>query len=185
MLEFARNLYRSQDLSGEFLLTPLKSYHGFFSEKIDDSEGMERVAWIVANVVSGIFAYPTLGAVAFIGMLIKLAGVPSLYSHNEQALRAVEGERGGIAAEQEHYVTAVNHAVVQAGYEMRVVREVRLTRENYNERLDAVATAIREQSRQLNKIYFRSAGAIGKDGGEIMIRLRILSPIAVHVEVIE
>lgn len=185
MLQFTRNLYRSQDLSGEFLLTPLKSYHGFFSERIEDSEGMERVAWIVANVVTGIFAYPALGAVAFIGMLIKLAGVPSLYSHHAVALSEVEDMRRGIAAAQEHYAINVEYAAVQAGYEMRVVRQYRFTRADYDERLNAVAEEIRQQSRQLNKIYFRSVGALGQDGGEITIRLRTLSPIAVHVEAIE
>ena len=86
MFETVTNLYDSQGLPGEFLLTPLKTYQKYFVTKVQAGSNLEKVAWRVAQIATGIFAYPILGSLAFIGMLAKLSGIPSLYAHNRNDL---------------------------------------------------------------------------------------------------
>ena len=82
MFETVTNLYNSQDLPGEFLLTPLKTYQKYFVTKVQAGSNLEKVAWRAAHIATGIFAYPILGSLAFIGMLVKLCGVPFLCANN-------------------------------------------------------------------------------------------------------
>ena len=86
MFETVTNLYNSQDLPGEFLLTPLKTYQKYFVIKVQAGSNLEKVAWRVAQIATGIFAYPILGSLAFIGMLVKLCGIPSLRAHNRNIM---------------------------------------------------------------------------------------------------
>ena len=82
MIGAVKNLYHTQDLNGEFLVKPLKAFHSFFASKLEKSSGLAKAAWLVAQVATGIFAYPTFGALAALGMAIKLSGVPGLRAHN-------------------------------------------------------------------------------------------------------
>ena len=43
---------------GETFIQPLKIYHIFFVKKIKDSTGLKKIAWLILNVATGIFAYP-------------------------------------------------------------------------------------------------------------------------------
>ena len=84
MLESIKNCFHAQDLPGEGLLTPLKIYHRFFAEKIRKNSGLYKVAWTIANAVTGIFAYPIFGVVALFGMLIKSTRMSSLQKRSEK-----------------------------------------------------------------------------------------------------
>lgn len=81
----ALHLYYSRDLSGDFLVQPLKQYQQFFAEKIEQSEGLKQLAYRVAQVFTALLAYPILGTLAVIGTAFKLTGISALVKHNEKA----------------------------------------------------------------------------------------------------
>jgi len=55
MISKLKNICNSEDLNGEIFLQPLITYHNFFVKKLEHSLGLKRVAWLIANVVTGIF----------------------------------------------------------------------------------------------------------------------------------
>jgi len=85
------NVFHSPDLHGEFLLTPVKVYHQFFAEKIEENSGWKAGMYVLANVVTGVFAYSILGVLALFGMLIKAIAIPFLRCYNNKiGERAIE-----------------------------------------------------------------------------------------------
>ena len=65
MIDSVKNIYKSEDLNGEFLVRPLKMYHNFFAKKIEDSSsGSSKAVLLIVNVISGILVYPVLGVLA-------------------------------------------------------------------------------------------------------------------------
>ena len=93
MLKTISALYQTPDLIGEALVSPLKRYHQNFQDKTNNSKGLSRGAWLAANVFTGIILYPTLGAVAGVGMMAKLCGVPFLKAHNERLIEVLDVAR--------------------------------------------------------------------------------------------
>ncbi|MFI5333938.1 MAG: hypothetical protein ACHQT8_02080 [Chlamydiales bacterium] len=152
MLEIVNNIYNSQDLPGEFFLTPWKNYVDHCMEKIDQNVSFRKLAWVVASVVSAIFAIPTLGGFAFCGMLVKLTGIPFLYRHNERQVALLEAERAGIGASSGDYVSRSISSIARAGYEMSPVDESTYQMRDF----DAVRNSIRLQSWRMKKIYLES-----------------------------
>ena len=55
MLDAIVNIYRAEDINGEIFVQPLKAYHNFFATKISNCSGLEKVAWLIANAVTGAF----------------------------------------------------------------------------------------------------------------------------------
>src|SRR5581483_2052878 len=92
MIQTLKHLYHSEDLwfgDFEFLLRPLKVYHPFFTERIEQSVGLAKVAWLVGHIATGIFAYPIFGALAGLGMLIKATDISDLRESNERVKRKI------------------------------------------------------------------------------------------------
>lgn len=172
MINSIKNIYKSEDLHGEFLLQPLKAYHSFFAKKIENSSGLEKGAWVVANVVTGIFAYPVFGALAGIGILVKLTGIPGLRKHNQSEKSSIESIRLGVKCSGE-FADNSSHSIFQSGWQMSVVREFKITKQN----VDALSTTINQEidsfSNQFKKIYVVSNGYVNNDHGEITVQLRI------------
>lgn len=52
MFQVVKNAFNSQDLPGEFLLTPLKAYHQFLAEKIQANSGLYKAAWIIVKAAA-------------------------------------------------------------------------------------------------------------------------------------
>lgn len=82
ILEKIYYIYQSPDLKGDDFCLPLKRFNGYLFKKIEESEGLQKCAWVIATVVSGIFAYPFLGISAGIGLLVKLKGIEELRNYN-------------------------------------------------------------------------------------------------------
>lgn len=69
--------YQAENLVGSYCTAPLRAYNVWFQNKIQTSEnGYERTAWKISHVVSGIFAYLTLGLLALVGIAINLCLIP-------------------------------------------------------------------------------------------------------------
>lgn len=173
MIDSIKNIYKSEDLHGEFLLQPLKVYHSFFAKKIENSASLKKGAWVVANVVTGTFAYPVFGALAGIGILVKLTGIPGLKKHNQSAKSCIESIRLGVNSGG--FEDNSSHSIFQSGWQMSVVREFKITKQN----VDAlplpliINQEIDSFSNQFKKIYIASNGYINNDHGEITVQLRI------------
>lgn len=75
----AFNLYKTPDLNGDFLVQPLKSYNSFFATKMNQDNSK---SWKLANIISGIVAYPLFGLLAGLGMVIKSSDLLSIKAHN-------------------------------------------------------------------------------------------------------
>jgi len=171
LLNGVKNIYQSKDLYGEFLCEPLKKYHTFFARRIENSSGLKKVAWLVACVVTGIFAYPIFGALAGIGILIKLTGVPGLKRHNQSQKTSVVSIRAGIKY-SESYATNSSHSIIQSGWRMGVIREFRITKQNVDLLFTTINQEIDSLSNQFKKIYIAASGIINDGDGEITMQLR-------------
>ncbi len=85
------NLYKTEDLSGDFLVKPLKSYNNFFATKMEQNNSC---SWKLANIISGIVAYPIFGLLAGLGIAIKSASLGDVARHNcyeKYAIRSLAG----------------------------------------------------------------------------------------------
>ncbi|WP_075882683.1 hypothetical protein [Candidatus Protochlamydia sp. W-9] len=172
MINSVKNIYKTEDLHGEFLLQPLKMYHNFFAKKIEASSGLKKSAWIVMNVATGIFAYPTLGALAGIGILVKLTGIYGLKKHNQSQKSIIESIQSGVKYSRE-FSDECSTSIIQSGWKMSVIREFKITKQN----VDALSSTINQEidslSSQFKKIYIASNGCINNGNSEITVQLKI------------
>lgn len=177
MIDSIANLYKSEDLSGEFLCQPLKFYHNFFVKKIENCEGdpLKRCAWIVAHKATGIFAYPLFTALAFFGLLIKLTGVQSIKSHNNSQISCVEGIGVGVT-NTEVYSKDFSHELEKPGRKMKIIREFKMTKYNVDSLVFEITDEISSQFRKFRKVYVSANGTIENDIGEISIQLSVFKP---------
>lgn len=170
MISSVKNIYNSEDLNGEFLLQPLKTYHNFFAKEIENSTGLKKGAWVVANVASGVFAYPLLGALAGLGMLVKLTGVNSLRKHNQSEKVKIEAIQAGVK-NAVTYMTDSSSSIIQSGWQMKVYREFTITKQN----IDNICTDINQQidsiSNQFKNVYVSCNGYVNNDDGKITLQL--------------
>lgn len=67
------HLYQNTQVTGESLVTPLKTFSNYMGGKVQSTEGGKKAAWIVSHVALGIFAYPIFSVPAGIGMTVKFA----------------------------------------------------------------------------------------------------------------
>ncbi len=172
-----KTLFNSQDLPGEFLVIPLKVYHQFFAEKLHASSGLAKVAWIVGNIATGVFAYPIFGILAVIGMIIKPRGIEALRNHNQEQMTALEAEHVGLK------VALGIHQIGNrstANEKRHVFKEFKITKENAETQFAAAAEAIRDCSRRLMKIHVASEGKIDvkNNTGQISVKLMTDSPVS-------
>lgn len=172
MIDSVKNIYKSEDLHGEFLLQPLKMYHSFFAKKIENSSDLKKGAWIVANVVTGIFAYPVFGALAGIGILIKLTGISGLKKHNQSQKTSINAVQSGVKYSA-GYATDSSSSIIQSGWQMSVIREFKVTKQNVDEISTTINQEIDSLSNQFKKIYIASNGYINNGDGEITVQLRV------------
>jgi hypothetical protein len=152
-------------------------YHSFFAKKIENSSSLKKGAWVVASVVAGIFAYPMFGALAGIGILVKLTGTSGVKKHNQSEKNTIESIRFGVkcsgGSESGGFEDEVSQSISQSGWQMSVVREFTITKQN----ADALSRTINQEidsfSNQFKKIYIASNGYINRDGGQITVQLRV------------
>ena len=173
MIQTVTNIYLAEDLKGESFARPLKVYHSFFAERIERSAGVQKMAWLVANVATGIFAYLVLGILAGIGMMIKWINVVGVIKHNETRKRV----------DVNHVYTGVKFAggfgtfldshFDERGWDMYVVREFRVNKENLEDITPAIYREIDAFTRKFVKVYVRANGRIEGNLGEISVQLKI------------
>lgn len=172
LINLVKNIYKSEDLNGEFLLQPLKTYHHFFANKIEHSAGLKKAVWLIAYVVTGIFAYPVFGALAGLGMLVKLTSIHGIRKHNQSGkndIKFIQSKLKNCIA----YATDSSNSIIQSGWQMKVIREFTVTKQNVNEIVPDIYTEINSLSSQFKKVYIASNGFINEGKGEIKIQLRI------------
>jgi hypothetical protein len=87
---FVVNLYWAQELPGEDLVQHLKKYHGYMVQTVTQCPAQDKTYCRIIHIVTGIFAYPLLGALATLGMCIKLFGIPGVKSHNENEKESLQ-----------------------------------------------------------------------------------------------
>lgn len=91
MIDKIKQLYKVEDLNGEAFCRPLKTYHRFFANKIETSPGhLRKVAWVIVNIVTGIFAYTIFGLLAAIGLGFKYRDIPSVAVQNASSKALIE-----------------------------------------------------------------------------------------------
>lgn len=174
MIDLVKNIYRSEDLNGEFLLRPLKMYHNFFAKKIEHSSGLKKAVWLIANVVTGIFAYPVFGALAGLGLLVKLTGIKGLKKHNQSQKTSINLIQSGVKYSFQYAIDSSRSNIIQSGWQMNTIREFKVTKQNVDEICTTINQEIDSLSNQFKKIYYiSSTGHINNDGGEIAVQLRV------------
>jgi len=172
MINHIKDIYKSEDLNGEFLVQPLKIYHSFFAKKIENRSGLKKVAWVVTNVATGIFDYPLLGLLASIGILVKLTGIPSLKMHNQSGKNRINIIQSGIK-DSSGYVSDFSSSIIQSGWQMSAIKEFKITKQNVDEISIIIKQEIDSLSNQFKKIYISSNGPIKNCHDEITVLLRV------------
>lgn len=172
MINLIKNMYHSQDLHGEFLFQPLKMYHGFFAKKIENSVSLQKGAWLVGNVVTGIFAYPIFGALAALGLFVKLTGIHDLRKHNESQKIRLDVIHSGVNSGG-GYATDSSSSLIKSGWQMNVVSEFKVTKQNIEKTYATMTQEVDSLSNQYKKIYISSKGYVNNDEGEITVQLTI------------
>ena len=173
MIQSIKDLYNAQDLNGEFLTEPLKKYHHFFVKKIEKSEGCKKVAWIIANVVSGIFAYSILGVLAGVGLLVKLFGIPGMKKHNKSEKATIECVRVALKLPGD-YSDNTMEGGTEPGWKFYEVSEFKVSKKrNIDIQCDTILDEIDSLTAQFKKVYCKSIGCINTENDEISIHLRI------------
>lgn len=157
------NLYNSQELKGEFLVAPLKSYNQFVAKKFNgDSFLATRVTLIFASLI----AYPILGELATIGMAIKFMNRHEISRYNNvkkticmDRLKLLNNspadwhsDFGRGAGEN---LTGANWS---ATYQTK--EEFTLTNENFNENCKKISDAVDAFTKQYKRINLSFTGKL-------------------------
>ena len=66
-----KTAYYSPDLTGDCFVRPVREWHAFLAKKIEESSCLISLAWR-----AGYLLHVILGAIALLGMIIKLFGIP-------------------------------------------------------------------------------------------------------------
>lgn len=177
MINTIKNLYKSEDLPGEFLLQPLKVTHQFLAKSIKNSKGLNYVALVITGIVAGIFAYPFLGGLAGVGMLVKLTGIRSIKKHNEAEKYHIEAVRLGVLSTG-CYTTISKSDIIQSGWEMHLVREYTVTKQNVSVVTDTVKNEIDSLTDQFKKAFLSTSGIISYGHGTATVELSIRKRVA-------
>lgn len=172
MIRAIQNLYVVEDLPGENLLRPLKGYQRFFAKKMDQKSGLAKLALRVGNVASSLLAYPVLGFLAAIGMLVKLTGLPDIRSKNGAAKSHIQVIRTGIQAAR---VFDDEYSRGHASSQLHAldIKEYQVTRQNVDTMCSSIQRQIDTLTKQFQKVYLKSKGHIENGQGEIKVTLRI------------
>jgi len=172
MINSITNIFRTEDLDGAFLTQPLKAYHSFCAEKIERNSGLSKLAWVTATVVSGIFAYPFLGALAVAGILVKLTGVNSLRKHNQTEKPILQNIVEGIKYYPDYSINTSN-MMKEVGLKMETLQEYQVTKQNADQISDALNKDINILSNAYRRIYLAGLGNMKTDG-IITIHLNVM-----------
>ncbi len=163
-----KNLYKTPDLYGDFLTQPLKAYNGYFSEK---GTGWKKVALTIVHIATGIFAYPLFGALALIGLGVKLCGVPSLIAHNEQEKISVKSVYVGVKNSNGFACESLSSLL----FTSFIVEEfIHLRKATCDSDYQAVLKAIDKLTYQFRKIYIDSYGTVQGESGAIIVDLKVI-----------
>lgn len=172
MINSIANLYHSEDISGDFLTQPLKRYHIFFANKIENCKGLKKGAFYIANIATGIFAYPLFGVLAGFGLLVKLMGVPKIKKHNEFQKIIIEAIQEAVQHTPSYFKEA-SAFIQQRGYRMHTVTNYHINKES----VDRVPALIKEEidslSKHFRKVYVSSNGSIENGIGYINVELKV------------
>ena len=172
MLALVKSLYDSPDLEGEAPLSLVKEADHFFTDKIATSQGCVATAWKVGHVASRAVLYPTFGA---FGMLIKFAEIPSVFKYNEIAKSAIHYCRNRLP---QYSLFFLRNPITDPtpGREKVTVKQVRLSRANFEAGCAEMEAAIDQHSWQFRKVSLFSTGTINGDIGEIVLTLCVPAP---------
>lgn len=167
MLALVKSLYNFPDLEGEAPLSLIKGADHFFTDKIATSQGCASAAWKVGHVASRVLLYPTVGA---FGMVIKLTEISLVFKHNEIAKSAIHYCRDRLPQYSFFFLTSTITDPTP-GREKVTVKQVRLSRANFEAGCAEMETAIDKCSWQFRKVSLFSTGTINGDIGEIVLTL--------------
>jgi len=176
MISSVRNIFNSEDLPGEIAIKPLKFYHTFFAQKINESSGLVKIAWVTTNIATGIFAYPLFGTMALVGVAISLIGIPSLRDHNKEQLTSIT-HNARISTMGENNSTFSTRSVFEGGCVMKMIDEFRVTPENHAAQFVEISDAVEKSNQQMKKVFLQLQGSFQQGDGEMIIRLCVRSPI--------
>ena len=166
------NIYNSDDLPGEFLLQPLKSYCGFFATKIENSSNLKKCAWLITGVVSAIFVSIPLGVLAGIGMLIKLTGISEIKKHNQAEKDSVEAVRLGIVSSKT-YATNSSSSIIKSGWKSTSIHQSNITAQNVDADAAKIYAEIDALTSLFKKAFVSFHGAISHGQGSVKVEVSI------------
>lgn len=170
MFDTVKNIYKSKELPGEFLLKPLKSYNRYFANKLNDSSGLANASWRASNLATCVFAYPVFGLLASLGMLIKPLGIPGIKKHNEGEMTGLNMIYTGVKHSQ-GYSRLGDSDIEQEGYRNKICLTQQFNKNNLESSYKAVKDSIDHNTARYRKILLNSFGTINNNKGNINVEL--------------
>lgn len=178
LINSIKNLYNSEDLNGDIFTLPLKAYHGFFAQKIDDHSGLKKLAWRIGNIITGILFYPLFGLLAGFGLLVKLTGISNLKKDNELRKSVIHHITTDLKKNIYHSKD-LNEGIVGSSYNTQDIKEFKVKRVNAGQVCQEINEEIDLLTSQFKKVYLSIHGEINPQdsNSEITITLRIVKAI--------
>ena len=125
-------IFRAQDLMGDALVHPFRSFHEFCINKREESNSMlQRLVWHVAQIVGGVVLNPVLGALAAAGMVTKAIDARNVKKHNKDQKKQLKAVYADI---QREFVTGgfsdggKRRTGVPKGWETRAICDISIGR---------------------------------------------------------
>jgi hypothetical protein len=174
MLDAVKKIYNAQELPGEEWVQPLKQYHGFFARKVEANSGLTKAAAVIANIFTGVIAYPLAGLLAGVGVLVKLTGVHGVTVHNRAKKAELETFVGDLKKAETFVRSSPTNASCPVEWKKTPIREFQLTKINIDQMKHEIDQEIDQQTQHFKKIYYEAVGMIRKDVGTITLQLQIM-----------
>lgn len=167
------SLFRSPDLFGDCLVVPFRSMHDGLMNRVESVPEWATAATAIGAATAAIFLYPILGAVALVGMVIKLTGVPFVNAYNEHALNRIKDLKESMNLGS-HFATYCHGSSLSRGSRLVSYKTFQITKTNVDAVSAEVEREVRGSYRYLTSLV---SGAISYGYGQITVELQAYEPV--------
>lgn len=173
MIREIQNLARAEDLPGETLIAPIKSYNSYFAKKVDESHGLQKGAWEISHFISGLVVYPVTGLTAAIGLLVRWTARDQVRQHNEGVLVELNAMEAGIVNSDVFGDGTSGGAPTQRGWTNLSDFHESIHVDDVYQKIRTLRETVNRSTAEYKKIYLKTEGEINKlnprNHGEITV----------------
>jgi hypothetical protein len=155
MLSFSQYLNAvrlSSDLKGHSLVKPWNFYSDFCFNKLSNTSGMRKIAWLVYMVATGVFGV-LFGFLAFFGMMIKLFDSRSVGKFNAGIEKSIEEKMKLVISGVKSGGSFIPDNDMGENY--KVVHSFKLYKEFDSNTFEKIKKAAKDLNDNMRKVYIQ------------------------------